>query len=51
MSTSQNIEQIAQQYLDNPALMSTLCDRVYELLTADLRLQRERMGNSSTGRQ
>ncbi len=51
MSTSQNIEQVAQQYLDNPALMNALCDRVYQLLYFDLRLQRERIGNSSIGRQ
>ena len=50
-SPQQNIEQIAQQYLGDPALMDALCDRVYELLRADLRLQRERLGNSSTGRQ
>lgn len=51
MSTAPNIEQIAQQYLDDPVLMQALCDRVYELLYADLRLQRERLGNSSIGRQ
>jgi hypothetical protein len=42
---------LAQQYLDNAELMSSLCDRVYELLYSDLRLQRERLGNSRTGRQ
>lgn len=42
---------LAQQYLDNPELMGPLCDRVYTLLYADLRIQRERLGNSSTGRQ
>jgi hypothetical protein len=45
------MNQIAQQHLDNPELMGPLCDRVYELLYLNLRRQRERLGNSSTGRQ
>lgn len=45
------LAQTAQRYLDNPMLMHQLCDRVYERLYADLKIQRERIGNSSTGRQ
>ncbi len=41
----------AQQYLNNPMLMHQLCDRVYEQLNADIKIQKERIGNSSTGRQ
>jgi hypothetical protein len=45
------LAQLAQSYLDNPMLMHQLCDRVYERLYTDLKIQRERIGNSSTGRQ
>ena len=45
------LAQSAQRCLDNPVLMHQLCDRVYERLYADLQIQRERIGNSSTGRQ
>lgn len=45
------LAQSAQQYLNNPVLMHQLCDRVYERLHADIKIQRERIGNSSTGRQ
>ena len=45
------LTQSAQQYLDNPMLMHQLCDRVYERLHADLKIQRERIGNYSRGRQ
>ena len=41
----------AQRYLNNPLLMHQLCDRVYDRLHADLKIQRERTGNSSIGRQ
>ncbi|WP_375509713.1 hypothetical protein [uncultured Nostoc sp.] len=45
------LAQSAQQYLNNPVLMHQLCDRVYERLYADIKIQIERIGNSSTGRQ
>ncbi|MEH2438449.1 MAG: hypothetical protein V7K25_30355 [Nostoc sp.] len=45
------LAQLAQKYLNNPLLMHQLCDRVYERLNADIKIQRERIGNSSTGRQ
>ncbi|WP_335213382.1 hypothetical protein [Nostoc sp.] len=45
------LAQSAQQYLNNPMLMHQLCDRVYEQLNADIKIQKERIGNSSTGRQ
>ena len=45
------LAQSAQRYLNNPLLMHQLCDRVYERLHADLKIQRERIGNSSIGRQ
>ncbi len=45
------LAQSAQQYLNNPMLMHQLCDRVYEKLHADIKIQKERIGNSSTGRQ
>ena len=45
------LAQLAQQYLNNPMLMHQLCDRVYERLNANIKIQRERIGNSSTGRQ
>lgn len=45
------LAQLAQGYLNNPVLMHQLCDRVYERLNADIKIQRERIGNSSTGRQ
>jgi hypothetical protein len=45
------LTQLAQRYLNNPVLMHQLCDRVYERLHADLKIQKERIGNSSTGRQ
>jgi hypothetical protein len=45
------LAQLAQSYLDNPMLMHQLCDRIYERLYADLKIQRERIGNSSIGRQ
>jgi hypothetical protein len=44
------LAQLAQSYLDNPMLMHQLCDRVYERLYTDLKIQRERIGNSSIGR-
>jgi hypothetical protein len=44
------LTQSAQQYLNNPVLMHQLCDRVYERLHANLKIQQERIGNSSTGR-
>jgi hypothetical protein len=54
-STDKDIEhnrlaQLAQQYLNNPMLMYQLCDRVYERLHADIKIQKERIGNSNTGR-
>jgi hypothetical protein len=48
---SNRLAQLAQGYLNNPVLMDQLCDRVYEQLNADIKIQRERIGNSSTGRQ
>ncbi|MCL6750125.1 hypothetical protein KBT16_03685 [Nostoc sp. CCCryo 231-06] len=45
------LAQSAQRYLDNPVLMNQLCDRVYERLHAELKLQKERIGNSNSGRQ
>ncbi len=45
------LAQLAQGYLNNPVLMHQLCDRVYEGLHADIKIQRERIGNSSIGRQ
>ncbi|MBW4457589.1 MAG: hypothetical protein KME55_35840 [Nostoc indistinguendum CM1-VF10] len=45
------LAQSAQQYLNNPMLMHQLCDRVYEKLHTDIKIQKERIGNSSTGRQ
>jgi hypothetical protein len=47
----ERLEQLAQQYLNSPILISQLSNRVYEKLHSDLRIQQERMGNSSTGRQ
>jgi hypothetical protein len=46
----EHLTQLAQKYLDNPALKEKLCDRVYTLLYADLRTQRERIGYCSRGR-
>ena len=46
------LTQLAQQYyLNNPVLMHQLCDRVYERLYKNLKIQKERIGKSSTGRQ
>ncbi len=45
------LAQSAQQYLNNPMLMHQLGDRVYERLYADIKIQKERIGKSSTGRQ
>jgi hypothetical protein len=45
------LTQLAQSYLNNPMLMHQLCDRVYKRFYTDLTIQRERIGNSSTGRQ
>ncbi|MEH1959993.1 MAG: hypothetical protein V7L05_08960 [Nostoc sp.] len=45
------LAQSAQQYLNNPMLMHQLCDRVYDRFYADIKIQKERIGNSSTGRQ
>lgn len=51
MLEDSRLAQLAQQYLNNPVLMHQLCDRVYERLYADIKIQKERIGNSSTGRQ
>ncbi len=45
------LAKLAQRYLDNPMLLHQLSDRVYELLYADIKIQKERIGNSSIGRQ
>ncbi|RCJ42046.1 hypothetical protein A6770_35320 [Nostoc minutum NIES-26] len=45
------LAKLAQQYLNNPVLMHQLCDRVYERLHADLKIQQQRIGNSNKGRQ
>ena len=45
------LAQSAQQYFNNSMLMHQLCNRVYEQLNADIKIQKERIGNSSTGRQ
>lgn len=37
--------QLLEQILRNPLRMQQLSDRVYELLQADLRQQRERIGH------
>jgi hypothetical protein len=50
-SEQERLTQLAQRYLDDPVLQEKLCDRVYEQFRSDLRIQRERLGNSSTGRQ
>jgi hypothetical protein len=50
-SEANRLAQLAQSYLDNPMLMHQLCDRIYERLYTDLKIQRERIGNSSIGRQ
>jgi hypothetical protein len=50
-SEQECLTQLAQRYLDDPVLQKKLCDRVYEQFRSDLRIQRERLGNSSTGRQ
>jgi hypothetical protein len=44
------LTQLAQQYLDDVALQEKLCDRVYTLLRADLRIQRECIGPYHKGR-
>jgi hypothetical protein len=44
------LERLAQPYLDDPVLKEKLCDRVYTLLYADLKIQRERIGYCSRGR-
>lgn len=54
-STDKDIEhnrlaQLAQTYLNNPMLMHQLCDSVYERLYTNLKIQKERIGNSNTGR-
>ncbi len=49
-SEQERLTQLAQQYLDDPVLQGKLCDRVYTLLYADLRTQRERIGYCSRGR-
>ncbi|RUT01471.1 hypothetical protein DSM106972_065680 [Dulcicalothrix desertica PCC 7102] len=54
-STDKDIEhnrlvQLAQKYLNNPMLMHQLCDSVYKRLHANLKIQKERIGNSNTGR-
>ena len=41
---------IAQKYLNDSVLMHQLSDRVYERLYKNLKIQKERIGNSSTGR-
>jgi hypothetical protein len=38
----QEIAQLAQQILQDPLRTMQLCDRVYELLQEDLRIQQER---------
>ncbi|MGF1602846.1 MAG: hypothetical protein ACFCU8_12635 [Thermosynechococcaceae cyanobacterium] len=43
--------QLAEHCLQDEVLAEQLCDRIYDQLYSDLRIQRERIGNPSTGRQ
>jgi hypothetical protein len=49
-SEQEHLTQLAQRYLDDLVLQGKLCDRVYTLLYADLRIQRERIGCHNKGR-
>ena len=46
---SENISYaIAQKYLNDSVLMHQLCDRVYQRVYKNLKIQKERIGKSST---
>ncbi len=45
------LTQLAQQYLNNLVLIHQLCDRVHERLYRNLKIQKERIGNSCIGKQ
>jgi hypothetical protein len=45
------LNHLATHYLNHPELIAPLGDRVYERLHSDLRIQQERIGNPSIGRQ
>ncbi|PZD71852.1 hypothetical protein C1752_04562 [Acaryochloris thomasi RCC1774] len=47
----ERLAQLAERCLNEAVLAEQLCDRIYEQLYSDLRIQRERIGNPSTGRQ
>jgi hypothetical protein len=49
-SEQERLTQLAQRYLNDLVLQGKLCDRVYEQFRSDLRIQKERLGDSSTGR-
>lgn len=46
-STSDRAASIASKYRQDELLLGQLTDRVYQLLQADLNLQRDRLANSS----
>ena len=41
---------IAEHCINDSVLMQQLCDRVYERLYKNLKIQKERIGNSRRGR-
>ena len=41
---------IAEHYINDSVLRHKLCDRVYERLYKNIKIQKERIGNSRTGR-
>ncbi|MBE9008715.1 hypothetical protein IQ250_00605 [Pseudanabaenaceae cyanobacterium LEGE 13415] len=45
-----NLERMASHYLYEPALLTELCDRIYQLWLTDVRYQQERAGNYRRGR-
>ncbi|VEP13683.1 hypothetical protein H1P_2110008 [Hyella patelloides LEGE 07179] len=44
------LTQLDRLYLNNQMLMDQLCDRVYERLDKNLKIKKERIGNSCRGR-
>ncbi len=47
----ERLEKLAERCLQDSLLAEELCDLIYAQLQSDLRIQRERIGNPSTGRQ
>jgi type II secretory pathway component PulK len=48
--SSKQLAQLAERCLKDERLAEQLCDRIYNQLQSDLRVQQERVGNPSTGR-